>query len=190
MERSRPPLSAMRTFYVGDRVWKLTPALKPNTARKLPNTGTLFKWGVAQQTTFSDLKNAIASAPVLVHVDTNKPFIVATDASDYAIGGVLSQLDEDGHERVGAYVSRSLHKAEINYSVTDKEALALYWAVRQWRNYLLGRRFTLYTSALTCLQPAPQARRVRGGTAFTGHLGVLHAAHLRGRTTNCCGPRA
>ena len=72
-------------------------------------------------------------------------FILDTDASNIGIGAVLSQVQEDGLERVIAYGSRTLSKAEQNYCVTRKELLALVHFVDHFRPYLLGRRFTLRT---------------------------------------------
>lgn len=67
-----------------------------------------------------------------------------TDASDVAIGGVLSQI-QNGLEKVITYVSRSLNKSEKNYCITDKELLALRFFVEYFRQYLLGRQFTVRT---------------------------------------------
>ena len=65
-------------------------------------------------------------------------FILDTDACDVGIGAVLSQV-QDGVERVIAYASRSLNRAERNYCVTDKELLAVRYFVEYFRHYLLGR---------------------------------------------------
>ena len=70
--------------------------------------------------------------------------MVSTDASDRAIGGVLSQI-QDGHERVIAYLSRKLTKAECNYSVTERVALAMVSVVKEFYPYLYGFRFQLLT---------------------------------------------
>jgi transposase InsO family protein len=93
-----------------------------------------------------NLKKLMTSAPVLKFPDFTKPFTIRTDASDYGIGAVLGQNDEDGHEHPVAYVSRSLTKAERNYEATKREALACHWAVhKQFRFYVYGRHFTLVT---------------------------------------------
>ena len=72
------------------------------------------------------------------------PFILDTDASDFAIGSVLSQVQND-KEMVISYASRSLNKAEQNYCVTDRELLAVRYFVEYFRQYLLGRQFTVKT---------------------------------------------
>ena len=93
------------------------------------------------------------SAPILTFPDYSKQFILDTDASDTGIGGVFSQV-QDGEERVVAYASRSLSKAERRYCVTRKELLAVVHFTKHFRPYLLGHHFVLRTdhSSLTWLQ--------------------------------------
>jgi hypothetical protein len=71
-------------------------------------------------------------------------YILDTDACDVSIGAVLRQI-QDGQEKVIAYGSRTLNKAESNYCVTDKELLALRHFVEYYRQYLLGRKFLVRT---------------------------------------------
>lgn len=103
-----------------------------------------FQWGFEQQQAFHNLKSSLYSDSVLVFPDFSKPFILATDASALALGAVLSQETEEG-ERPVAYASRQLNSAERNYSTTERELLAVVWATKQFRCYLLGRKFTLVT---------------------------------------------
>jgi hypothetical protein len=81
---------------------------------------------------------------LLIYPDFTQPFIVACDASTKAIGAVLSQL-KNGEERPIAYCSRQLNPAESKYSVTELELLAFIFAAKQFRCYLYGRKFTVYT---------------------------------------------
>ena len=76
--------------------------------------------------------------------DFSKPFIVTTDASGYAIRGILPQgpINQD---RPVAYTSRTLNAAEVRYDTYEKEALAIVYSVLQYRLYLYGRKFTLVT---------------------------------------------
>jgi len=85
------------------------------------------------------------------------PFVLDTDACDVSIGAVLSQVQE-GKERVIAYVSRSLSKQEKNYCVTRKELLAVVYYSKTFRQYLLGRKFLIWTdhSALQWLRTTPE----------------------------------
>ena len=71
-----------------------------------------FQWSPECQLAFEDLRSKLATTPVLAHPDFSKPFILDTDASDTDIGAVLSQLDDEENERVVAYASRALSKAE------------------------------------------------------------------------------
>jgi len=79
--------------------------------------------------------------------------IIDTDASDFAIGCVLSQV-QDGQERMISYAGRTLNPSERNYCMTRKELLATVYFVRYFKQYLLGRPFTVRTehSALTWLR--------------------------------------
>ena len=82
-----------------------------------------------------ELKKRLITSPILLHPDITKPFIVECDASNYAIGAVLSQRDKDNNLHPVAYYSRSLLNAEINYTITDKELLAIRDAFIAWRHW-------------------------------------------------------
>ena len=101
-----------------------------------------FNWEDTQETSFNILKERLCSEPILLFPDFSKPFILTTDASDDAIGAVLSQI-QDELEHPVAYLSRTLNKAEHNYSTTEKECLAVLYALSHFRPYLLGQKFTL-----------------------------------------------
>ncbi|UYV64395.1 K02A2.6-like [Cordylochernes scorpioides] len=104
-----------------------------------------FAWGKEQELSFNSLKNKLISPEVLTHYDPNKPIGLHTDASDQGLGAVLVHLDENTKERPISYASRTLQKAETNYSTTEKECLAIIWAIKKFRPYLYGRKFTIYT---------------------------------------------
>lgn len=93
---------------------------------------------------FNRCKNILTSSHVLQRPDLSKPFVLTTDASNYAIGAVLSQ-GPIGKDKPIAFASRTLTKSEEKYSTIEKELLAIDWACRYFRPYLFGRKFTLYT---------------------------------------------
>ena len=99
-----------------------------------------FNWTEACQKAFEELKNRLISTPILMHPDPEKQYILECDASNYAIGAILSQYDNEKRLHPVAYYSRSLLNAEINYSITDKELLAIKDAFSTWRHLLLGAK--------------------------------------------------
>ena len=106
-----------------------------------------FEWTSECQTAFEEICRRLITAPILrlAFPDYERAFILDTDASDTGIGAVLSQVQEDGSERVIAYASRVLTKPERRYCVTRRELLAVVSFVQHFRPYLLGRRFLLRT---------------------------------------------
>lgn len=90
------------------------------------------------------MKKALAEVPTLMMSDYDMPFILYTDASQTGIGAILVQPDGD-EERLISCASKSLSSAENNNSTTEKECLAVIWAVRQFRPYIEGYRFTVVT---------------------------------------------
>ena len=121
-----------------------------------------FAWDSQHQHAFHTLKSLLCRAPVLAYPNLNKQFILQTDASDLGLGAVLSQKDHLGKEHVIAYASRSFPERKKNYSVTEKEALAIIFAFNQFRVYLLGSTFLLVTdhSALRWLHSLEQKGRL------------------------------
>ncbi|KAK1918666.1 hypothetical protein P3342_001715 [Pyrenophora teres f. teres] len=97
-----------------------------------------FKWEKEHQEAFERLKQVFLEAPVLEMYDPRRKTRVETDASDYALGAVLSQQSEDGKWRPVFYHSRKFSGAELNYDVHDKELLGVVDAFEQWEVYLLG----------------------------------------------------
>ena len=102
-------------------------------------------WSKKCDKAFSALKEQLASQSVLVHYDVNLPLKLACDASSYGLGVVISHIMPDNSERPIAYASRSLSKAERNYSQIEKEALGIIFGVTKFHKYLYGRFFTLVT---------------------------------------------
>ena len=93
------------------------------------------------------MKDKLSSDQVLAHYDTTLPVSLASDASQYGVGAVISHLMPDGTERPIAYGSRTLTKAEKNYAQIEREAAAIIFLVSKSssRIYNYGRKFTLIT---------------------------------------------
>ena len=81
---------------------------------------------------------------MLITPDFAFPLIVHTDASEVGLGGVLSQI-RVGEEHPITYISQKLLPNERNYSMVEKESLAIKWTLDKLRYYLLGREFSLVT---------------------------------------------
>ena len=86
----------------------------------------------------------IMLAHTLQRPDLNSPFVVQTDASDVGLGAVLFQ-EVEGIERVLDFASRVLTPAERNYSITERECLAVVWAIGKFRPYIDGYEFKVVT---------------------------------------------
>lgn len=93
---------------------------------------------------FEKCKEVLINAPILQYPDFEQPFILTTDASDVAIGAVLSQ-GQIGSDKPVAYASRTLSETEQRYSTIEKELLSIVWAIKYFRPYLYGKKFTIYT---------------------------------------------
>jgi len=87
---------------------------------------------------FNALKHAFTTTPILTHFIPDTPIIMETDASDYAVAGILSITCADGEIRPVAYYSRTLTALELNYDTHNKELLAIFKAFRNWCHYLEG----------------------------------------------------
>src|SRR5882724_1283006 len=106
---------------------------------RLTRKDTPFAWSPDHTKAFETLKTAFTQAPILAHFNPDNPIVVETDASDYAIAAIISQISpDDGDIHPIAFYSRSMQPAELNYEIYDKELLAIFEAFRQWRNYLEG----------------------------------------------------
>lgn len=102
--------------------------------------GIKFDWSTDCEEAFIKLKGALTSAPVLTYPDFEKDFEVICDASNFSLGAILEQ-----EGRVVYYASRTLNDTERRYSTTEREMLAIIWATKTFRCYLLGRKFNIYT---------------------------------------------
>jgi len=102
----------------------------------------VFRWSSGCQKSFDELKDNLTKAPILALPRDEGTCILDTDASDHGIVAVLSQV-QDGQEKVISYASRLYSTAERRYYVIRKELLAVVFFLKQFRQYLLGRSFTV-----------------------------------------------
>ncbi|CAM9000311.1 unnamed protein product [Rhodiola kirilowii] len=93
---------------------------------------------------FDELKKALTSTPIIQTPDREKPFEIMCDASDFAVGAVLGQRFEK-KAVVIYYASRTLDSAQRNYSTTEKELLAVVFALEKFRSYLLGAKVIVFS---------------------------------------------
>ena len=110
---------------------------------ELTQKNVKFVWSQEHIESFNALKDKLVQAPVLTYPQFKQdsaPFILQTDASSVGLGAVLEQ-----NGCVIVYASKSLKKTEQHYSVIQKECLAVVFALKQFRHYLLGRPFQLLT---------------------------------------------
>ncbi|XP_062550294.1 uncharacterized protein K02A2.6-like [Armigeres subalbatus] len=104
-----------------------------------------FVWTKACEQAFLWVKAEMQSDRVLVHYDSSLPLVLATDASPYGVGAVLSHIFPDGVERPIQYASQTLSVTQQNYTQVDKEAYAIIFGVKKFYQYLFGRKFILVT---------------------------------------------
>ena len=92
---------------------------------------------------YQALQRLFMETPFLAHLDNTKPFIVETDASRFAIGAVLKQIDTNNDSRVIAFYSRQMVPAETNYKIYNGELLAIFAAFQEWRHFLQSEHTTI-----------------------------------------------
>ena len=102
-----------------------------------------FVWSESCQKSFEELKSHLTTAPIVRAPNWQLPFEVMCDASDLAIGAVLGQR-EDGKPYVVYYASKTLNEAQRNYTTTEKELLAVVYALYKFRAYLVGSDIVIF----------------------------------------------
>ena len=113
---------------------------KTTVLRELLKQNVKFEWNDDHEQAFSVLKNELSSESLLAFYNPQEDIRLVTDASGHALGAVLLQKENDVYRPI-YYVSRTLKPSELNYSVIEKEALALVWAVEKFHLYLFGKKF-------------------------------------------------
>lgn len=104
-----------------------------------------FVWGNRQENAFNQLKQQLVDVTTLSHFDENLPLVLATDASSFGVGAVISHIYPDGSERPIAHASKTLNSHQKNYSQIEKEGLAIIYGIKKFHDYLYGRKFMLIT---------------------------------------------
>ncbi|XP_029156135.1 uncharacterized protein K02A2.6-like [Nylanderia fulva] len=136
--------------YYGRFIRNLSAILYP--LNQLLHIKVPFIWSKAQEQAFIKAKDAFLSDQILAHYDSKLPLILATDASPYGVGAVLSQLHSDGTEKVLQYASQTLSDTQQKYSQIDKEAFGIIYGIKKFYQYLYGNKFTLITDHKPLIQ--------------------------------------
>lgn len=112
---------------------------------RLMRKGIKFAWDEKCHQAFTSLIRNVSEDVTLSFPDYGRPFHLTTDACEYGAGAVLSQVDDQGFHRPLNFQSTLFNAAEKNYSTTEKECLAIIWAIKTYRHYLLSTHFFIYT---------------------------------------------
>ena len=107
---------------------------------RLVSKNVKYEWTAVEQDAFDTIKRIMSREALLVHPDFNAPFEIHTDASKYQLGAVISQ-----NNKPIAFYSRKLNSAQLNYTTTERELLAIVETLKEFRNILLGQQIVVYT---------------------------------------------
>ena len=121
-------------------IWHFSEIAKP--LNDLLKKDKKFEWTNNCQKAFDELKHRFTEEPVLMMPDQTKPFQIETDASKYATGAVLTQLDSNGDRHPILFISNTFSPTERNYEIYDQELLAIIRALDEWRHYIQGSTHT------------------------------------------------
>jgi RNase H-like domain found in reverse transcriptase/Reverse transcriptase (RNA-dependent DNA polymerase)/Integrase zinc binding domain/Aspartyl protease len=133
-----------------------------------------FKWTEAAEASFQDLKQALISSPILQPFNPDYDNYLFCDASNYAIGAVLQQKPPSGPMTVVCYISRGMTHAETSYGISEKECLAIIYAVKKLREFLYAKKLTIVTDhcalcSLLRLKTSSNARLTRWALELSGY---------------------
>jgi len=129
--------------YYGRFIQNLSEILYP--LNKLLKKNVVFKWSRACENAFVKVKKEFCNEKILVPYNPKLPLILATDASPYGVGAILSHMYPDGTERVIQYASNSFNETRKKYTQIDKETFAIIFGVKKFHQFLYGNQFTLIT---------------------------------------------
>ena len=128
--------------YYRKHIFKYSEIVRPIT--NLLKKESKLQWSNECQIAFDEMKKRLTEAPILAHYSRDKPLILYTDASNFAVAAILAQ-EVDGKEKVLQYASGLMDKHQLNYTISEKEMLAIVWSCVKFRHYLLGQKFKIIT---------------------------------------------
>nr|XP_009786564.1 PREDICTED: uncharacterized protein LOC104234659 [Nicotiana sylvestris] len=151
-------LDACIVFPISDSKWRMSfglcnapaafqrcmMAIFTDMVERLLEKDIAFKFEDACLKAFEELKGRLVTAPIIIAPDWEQPFELMCDASDLAVGAVLGQRRNKIFHSI-YYASKTLNLAQMNYTVTEKEFLAVVWAFDKFRSYLMGIKVIIYT---------------------------------------------
>jgi len=146
--------------------------------------GVRFTWTAELEKSFRALITATTTAPTLILPDPTRPYVITADACGYGIGACLMQDQGKGLQPI-AFLSKKLSEAELRYENHERELLALYRTLKEWRHYLYGSQFTLKTDHRNLIwlltQKHLSARQMHWLQYFQDFGGVIPIEHVAGR---------
>ena len=116
---------------------------------KLLKHDVKYKWNEECQKSLDILKDRMVTTPILAFLDRKKIFHVHVDASSITFGIILAQSTEGDIDHPIAFSNRKLLLAEKNHTTTEREGLAMVYALQKFRHYLLGSHFKMFTDHST-----------------------------------------
>ena len=134
-----------------------------------------FSWGTEEQEAWRQLRDLLTSDRVMAHPQVDKPYKLYCDASDYCVGGILVQEDDQGIERPVVYISKQLSGSQLTWPAIQKEAFAVIFSLKKLRPYLYGAEYTVFTDhkPLRCLfQQEVKNTRVQRWAVLLAEMGA------------------
>jgi hypothetical protein len=116
---------------------------RPLTDLTKKSVPTVIPWNEEALASFEVLKQKLCSAPVMTIAEVSKKFILHVDASGYAVGACLSQIDDTGEEHPIAYASQKLNSSQCKWSTIEKEAYAVIWALKRFDSLLFRAKIEI-----------------------------------------------
>ncbi|XP_064466262.1 uncharacterized protein K02A2.6-like [Ornithodoros turicata] len=112
---------------------------------RLLDKNATWKWAKEHDAAFHRVKQLLRYDRLLVHYDVKRPLTLSVDASPYGLGAMLSHVMDNGEDAPVFFASRTMTTSERNYAQVDREALAIIFGITKFRQFVTGRRVTIYT---------------------------------------------